>query len=224
MLNELSSVTSGYAQSVSLASSASFTQSGTDVTAAPQPSAETDVSTVKRTYSALIGIKDDVAQVATSIRTADQALGKADSLLGEMSAQVTQVKNYPPFPPGNEDRVKYLDSISGLRKELQALTVPRVADSYQPVFYPRESKFPELDGKTSTDSDVHAFGEAVDAARAQVNDGQKKLWSQADELSPGVGMPLSEAQAQIIGGSVGVQLSGTSTSLVGQSDILAQLG
>jgi hypothetical protein len=34
------------------------------------------------------------------------------------------VKNYPPFPPGSEERVKILKSISSLRKEIDQLTIP----------------------------------------------------------------------------------------------------
>lgn len=59
--------------------------------------------------------------IAAALRAIDQADARARAIEQEIAAMV---KNYPPFPPGSEERLRYLRSISALRQQLDALTIP----------------------------------------------------------------------------------------------------
>jgi hypothetical protein len=151
----------------------------------------------------------------------------ADALMKEMQGQVDVVKDYPPYPAGNEARVEYLKSIDGLRQQLQSMTVPPVADTVEPVFYPQEGKFPPLDANYPSDSAVLAFGEAVAGLQAKLDAGRVALQAQAEQLSAGsadkLPRPPAELQAQGMSVNVAAQLASTSLSLAGSTDVLAQL-
>lgn len=233
MASELNGVGAGYAQGVSYPSPSLPEKAdgvGSSVPASTlRVSAESEVQIngAKRSFPALSDSKDAAAQAAKSVRNADNALGKADTLLTEMKSQVSLVKNYPPFPAGNEDRVKYLNGIDGLRKQLQSLVIPPAASSIAPVFYPQEEKFPPLDAKTPSDAAVLAFGDAVAAVRVNLNAGRAVLQAQAEQLSSGANAQLpqapTESQAQGISVKVAGQLAGTTQSLAGNTDAFAQL-
>ena len=233
MANDLNGVSSGYAQGLS-PYSPGLPEKVADTKLpsppqAPRASAEAEVriNITKGSFPALSDSKDAVAQAAQSVRKASSALDQADTLLAEMETQVGLVKNYPPFPAGNEDRVKYLNSIDGLRQQLQSLVIPPVKDGNAPVFYPQEEKFPPLDPKLPSDAAVLAFGEAVQVVKEHLSAGRAVLQAQAEQVSAGgsIDIPLlpTEPQAQEISEKVAGQLAGTKQSLVGSTDVLAQL-
>ena len=63
--------------------------------------------------------------VARSIRFADQTMEKIGSRIDDMKRDLkTHVKNYPPYPPGSEERVRVLKSFSAFRKIIDELTMP----------------------------------------------------------------------------------------------------
>jgi|GEM_PF-1934250 len=63
--------------------------------------------------------------VASSIRVADSAMSEIEKNLDEMKAQLGRIpKNYPPFPPESEERVRLLRSIATLRRLIDQLTMP----------------------------------------------------------------------------------------------------
>jgi hypothetical protein len=62
---------------------------------------------------------------ARTIRVADEILGKIEIYIDRMKAELQRImKNYPPFPPGSEERVKRLKSINAFRKLIDQLTIP----------------------------------------------------------------------------------------------------
>jgi len=70
-------------------------------------------------------VKDSLAETALNIRGAQQGLDRAGELLNELDATLTGiVKQYPPFAQDNPQRVAYLNTITGLRKQLEALAFP----------------------------------------------------------------------------------------------------
>lgn len=234
MANDLNGVGSGYAQGVGQYSLGLPAEKPVVAKSPPPPQAQpalgesnVQINTAKGSFPALSDSKEAAAQVAQSVRSADKALDKADALLADMKTQVGLVKNYPPFPAGNEDRVKYLNSIDGLRQQLQSLVIPPVKDGNAPVFYPQEEKFPPLDPKLPSDAAVLAFGEAVKAVKENLDAGRTALQTQAAQLSAGSGIqlphPPTESQAQELSDKAAVQLAGTKQSLVGSTDVLAQL-
>jgi hypothetical protein len=70
-------------------------------------------------------INPSINLAAQSIKAADKVMERIETYIDGMKAQLERiVKNYPPFPPGSEERVKILKSISSLRKEIDQLTIP----------------------------------------------------------------------------------------------------
>jgi len=63
--------------------------------------------------------------VARTIRVADENMGKIENYIDRMKGELQRiVKNYPPFPPGSEERVKRLKSINAFRRLINQLTIP----------------------------------------------------------------------------------------------------
>jgi hypothetical protein len=63
--------------------------------------------------------------VVKSIRIADQAMGEIEANVEQMESEVEMfMKQYPPYPPGSEDRIKYLSRFAMLRKQIDQLTFP----------------------------------------------------------------------------------------------------
>lgn len=98
-------------------------------------------------------------QAALAIRSADAAMARISDSLAKMKQALTQiVKQYPPFALDSGERVEYLNSIAGLRKQIEALTIQPgagrlgAAASYE-VSFPGGGQFafrvsaPGLDGK-----------------------------------------------------------------------------
>ncbi len=64
--------------------------------------------------------------VATNIHTADKAMGTMEKMIEKMSEKLeTHVKNYPPFLPGSEERVRLLKSFQMFRKQIDKMTIPQ---------------------------------------------------------------------------------------------------
>jgi hypothetical protein len=64
-------------------------------------------------------------RAAVQIRQDGRQMERADQLLARMKNELYQiVKIYPPYPPGQKDRVKFLRSFNGLRQEIEQLTIP----------------------------------------------------------------------------------------------------
>ena len=83
------------------------------------------VSQVNRAYQALSDTTVKINQVADSVRQADSAMQNVGLALDKMKGSLEGIiKNYPPFPPGSEQRVKALKSFAALRNEIDKLTFP----------------------------------------------------------------------------------------------------
>lgn len=133
-------------------------------------------------YTNMLELKERVSDLAKMVRAVDQVLATADDLLNRMRQQVMMIKNYPPFPPGNEDRLNFIKSIEGLRKEFEALSVPKEENQQKPVIYPRLMNLPQLDPETAKNSDIADFGKAVDSASKALRNDYAKLRQQLDGL------------------------------------------
>jgi archaellum component FlaC len=117
------------------------------------PSGSDDV--VKTTKGeAVDGIKADISIFSTnplqhfntefnavvkSIRMADKAMGEIETNVEQMESEVEMfIKQYPPFPPGSEDRIKYLSRFALLRRQIDQLTIPPDAGA-RSIIGPSES-------------------------------------------------------------------------------------
>jgi hypothetical protein len=237
MVSELNAATMGYPSSLGSVGPASPAGSGDVQTTRsvngqenglPGQQQETvSINSSSGSVATLTDRKEDAVRTAQSARDTGKTLDRAEELLDDMAALVGAVKNYPPFPAGNEERVQYINSIDGLRKEMQSLTFPPVAPEYEPVFYPQEDKFPPLDAQVPSDAAVLAFGDAVKVVRNDVTTAREALEQQlqrsAEHASSGLPRPPAEEQAQEISVAVAGQLNGKSLPIAGASDVLAQL-
>ena len=62
---------------------------------------------------------------AKSIRTADEAMKNIGARIAQMKSSLSEImKQYPPFPPGSEERVAILKSFSALRHQIDRLSFP----------------------------------------------------------------------------------------------------
>jgi len=63
---------------------------------------------------------------ANHIRSADTRMDQINENIDKMKSELSSiVKNYPPFPPGSEDRVRKLKNVSSFRRQIAQLTIPR---------------------------------------------------------------------------------------------------
>lgn len=66
--------------------------------------------------------QDVLHQFAKTIRSADEALGLVKDVLFEIKRELIEfVKQYPPYAQASPERISFLNSISGLRKQIEAL-------------------------------------------------------------------------------------------------------
>lgn len=189
-----------------------------------------EVDTRHAAFARLAGSKDDAAQVAQTVREVTDALEHAQALVGAMREQVQiLVKNYPPFPPGSEQRLQYLNSISALRQQLEAMNIPPLESGVEPVLYPREADLPELDPERATDVEIVQFGQSLDTLAQRIGIGLEQLqtlvrnlpdWGQAGLPQP----PESDTQATTLSRETATQLPRYALPLMGGGEGLTQIG
>jgi archaellum component FlaC len=150
--------------------------------------------------------------VVKSIRIADKAMGEIETNVEQMQSEVEMfLKQYPPYPPGSEDRIKYLSRFAMLRKQIDQLTFPpdagakyilgqsgnpRSADweiefdsrktgatiRQQPVHTGREGlALPEI-SVASTDEEVQRMQAALGEARLEIQQRRGELAKDASRV------------------------------------------
>lgn len=73
----------------------------------------------------LLALNDTLTTVATNIKVVDKTMGVIGKHLQEMKSQLEIItKTYPPYPPGDPERVKMLRNYMGLRQLIDQLTIP----------------------------------------------------------------------------------------------------
>jgi hypothetical protein len=81
------------------------------------------------TIGRLVSANDRLNALAADARTAQKNLETVSTTVGRMKDALERItKNYPPFPPGSEERVKILKGYAELRRQIDELTVPPVKD------------------------------------------------------------------------------------------------
>ncbi len=167
-------------------------RSGNDWSTATSPSGRFEIAQLQT-------INDRQNGIASQIHQDDTQLASAGRILGQMKDQLYQiVKIYPPYPPGDADRVRFLRSFSGLRKQIDNLTIPP-ASKWQgtqpgtPAAPPKHIAavsapapqpgwgIPTL-AEHASDKDVKAALEQVDRTIGQIAAQQGRLAGQADAI------------------------------------------
>lgn len=192
--------------------------------------ARAEVDTRYTAFARLAGYKDEAAQVAQTVREVAGALERAREVVGAMREQVqVLVKNYPPFPPGSEQRLQYLNSISTLRQQLEAMNIPPLDSGEGPVIYPRTAELPALDPVRATDAEIVDFGARLDQLAQRIERGLGDLRSLIRDL-PGWGQaslpsaPASDGQAGSLSRETARQLPQFDVPVLGEREGLAQIG
>lgn len=183
------------------------------------------LSQASEVYSEETGKKEETNDAAIQGRSIKDQLEKADAVLDEMSAQLAVAKNYPPFPPGNEERVQYLKGLEALKKQLESLVIPQVSAEFEPVIYPREDVFPPLDPQVPSDAALLAFGDAVLAVKDDLGTARAALEAQLAKVAEKAGYfaAVKEDAATEISQSVAGQMQGKAMSLTTGTDIYTQI-
>lgn len=76
-------------------------------------------------YGQLRTRQEALNQAASVVRAVGDTVEKADELLSGMEVELgAVVKMYPPYPVDNPERISMLNSFSGLRRQIDALTFP----------------------------------------------------------------------------------------------------
>jgi len=95
------------------------------ISAKGDPNSELNVSRTPTTFGRLQAVNAHLSALAKSIGLSDSVMRRIGGLLEEMEKSLNAVvKSYPPFPAGSEERVKYLESYTGLRAQIDQLTMP----------------------------------------------------------------------------------------------------
>jgi hypothetical protein len=98
------------------------------------------------TAESLEALHAGLNSTAQRIRSADRNTETIETFIDKMKTRLkTILKQYPPFPPGSEERVRLLRSFNAFRKQIDQLTIP-----------PRE-EFAEI-----VPAEPNAFGESED--------------------------------------------------------------
>lgn len=143
--------------------------------------------------------------VAMNVRAADQIMDTIGKYLVEMKAQLERIiKNFPPFPPGSEERLKILRSYNALRKQIDQMTFPprdrgamkimadpavlpkggdpkTEAQDFQ-AFHLKNLNIPELPDM-ATDQEIAAAIESLNATQETLQEDRARLAMGALEVS-----------------------------------------
>jgi len=64
-------------------------------------------------------------KIAKNLRHVNDSMLTLEKQIDNLSEKALAIgKNYPPFPPGREDRVKFLKMVSAFKKQIDLLTIP----------------------------------------------------------------------------------------------------
>lgn len=144
-------------------------------------------------YAQIQATNDVRGEAAVQLRQAQSSLQQADELLTAIKTELVQiVKQYPPFAQDSPQRIAYLNAITGLRKQLDALAFPPdrqdsdVAPTgvdWQKTLPPQAAlpasgdlAIPELDPGTASDGEVGVALEAATKAHDKVREMKGAMW------------------------------------------------
>lgn len=163
-------------------------------------------------HARIMELKEGLTGAALSLRQVDGGLASASRLLGEIKTRLTEItKQYPPFAIDSPQRVAYLNAITGLRKQLEALSFPPDARASGDVFasgsmnwpdttlpYPRlpfvgDFEIPQLDLELVTDRDVDGALGTVTELQEKVVEFRADMWRDVTRFVKG--LDARDAQA-----------------------------
>lgn len=144
-------------------------------------------------YAQIQTSNDLRGEAAVQLRQAQSGLRQADELLTEIKSRLVEiVKQYPPFSQDSPQRIAYLNAITGLRKQLDALAFPPERQErnglpadvdWQQSLPPQaispamgDLAIPELSPRTASDEEIGTALDAVVKAQDRVNEIKGEMW------------------------------------------------
>jgi hypothetical protein len=144
-------------------------------------------------------IKHDAAiEAATQHQAADKTLQQAGDLLGQVGGALGNiVKMYPPYPHDHPERINLLNQLTGLRKQLEALTfspvIPQGQQQVQGVLKQPEWGAIEQSPQSVADNALKGLAQTTSDAAAQLGLERAHMWQ--DVVPTGTaGDPASAAK------------------------------
>lgn len=129
----------------------------------------------------------EFTSVLKSVRIADQAMEQMQANVEQMQSEVqTFVKMYPPYPPGSEERIEMLKRYSGLRLEIEQLTLPKDLLAGDILTDVRHADIPAL-SMDATDEEIIAAHEALTEVGPQIGKERSLLAMETEQLIQNVG-------------------------------------
>jgi hypothetical protein len=93
------------------------------------PAESVAVNQTHYNFTKLQAVNTTFNALAANIRFADRTMETAEKKINRMETELrTHVKNFPPFPPGSEARIKLLRNFSLFRKQIDQLNIPPDSD------------------------------------------------------------------------------------------------
>ena len=146
-------------------------------------------------YAQLDTLHEAQYGLAKAARGQLDALTKAGVALTEMKVGFDEIlKQYPPFLQQSPERIKFLNQIEGLRKQIEALTFPspdKTTANEIPVV--PSLGFGKLDAAKISDAELVPFAQQVDATQAQVTQQRSTMLNELAGQIPG---PVIDRAAQ----------------------------
>jgi hypothetical protein len=119
--------------------------------------------------------KPQLTETARKLQERDKNLGQIERAVSSVKKDlIRMVRTLPPFPPGSQERVRILKGYIGLRKLIEALTIPPEVD---PIKFREGIHLPELTEKASN--------QEVDEVLLDLEKPQKNLQEKRAALEAG---------------------------------------
>lgn len=156
-------------------------------------------------------VKTELNDLARSIRSEGETLNKVNEFVERMKERLGEiVKNYPPFPLDNPDRMEMLKSFTALRKEIERMTFP-----------PEEKHLPELPLVTqkSTNEELSGTIKILDNAARAINDSRESLGLTAREIASSIQADMTEEKVLNVSAEIKDMLLTETTAMFGDQRI-----
>lgn len=160
-----------------------------------QDSVKVDSKSLQKSFNFMENMRavsDEINAYAKIVRHTDAVLEKASNQVDLMKRPLEAIiKNFPPFPPGSEQRADLLKSYISLRKEIDKLTIPApivTTPALQQMFtdlFDQDGKFtggealglPETLPRDTNDRQIISVIDKLDTAKMQIDRGRVELSS-----------------------------------------------
>ncbi len=184
------------------------------VLAQAQPS-----QTVRTAFAVRQAGNEEMLRFATAVRRSEDRMQNLDAYLSAMERDAAiVVKNYPPFPVDSEERLAYLNSVNGLRQQIEKLMLQSQTDDStvrKSVFdrvldgtfaeLPQITLPEEFDPATISDREVGELYEQILALREKLAHYREDLHTRFQNRIGGPG--ISESDSQVQSSAAAVRLS-----------------